>query len=98
MSVKISDVLKRFARDEDTDDEEILLQDRKTLLPITKAQKYQFKLAYRVVAGENCNSLPADKVYDVYQAMGYTFQEDEIERFGWFNISPTNFCFLIRLA
>ncbi len=80
-AITAEDVLKRWAKDEESDDEEIALQDKKTVLPMTQAQKYEFRMAYRVVAGENCFSIPAEKVYDVYQAMGYTFLQEDIDRY-----------------
>ena len=72
--------LRRFASTKDSDDEDEAEFDHhsQNLLPLTSAQRYEFKMAYRAVAG-NDRSVPYEKVFDVYQAMGYTFQEEDIK-------------------
>lgn len=71
--------LRRFAATKDSDDEDDEFDHHsQNLLPLTSSQRYEFKMAYRAVAGTD-RSVPFDKVFDVYQAMGYTFQEEDIK-------------------
>ena len=74
---KIEEVLQRFAGG-DSDDE--LEEQRKHSLSMSKQQKFEFKMAFRVVAADGEEALPYEKLYSLFQALGYTFQDSEIDK------------------
>jgi hypothetical protein len=73
---KIEDVLHRFAT-ETKHDEESLCDG----IQLSNDQKFEFRTAFRVVAGENKNSLPLEKIYELFLTLGLTFQDADIEKF-----------------
>ena len=74
---KIEEVLNRFANDDGDTENDI----GKSNLSATKLQKFEFKMAFRVVAGDNCNALSYDKIYQLFLAIGLTLQDGDIDRF-----------------
>jgi hypothetical protein len=82
-------VLARFANpiDSDEEDEEVDSQDKwnedertdmLAALSTTKELRYEFKVAYELVAGDN-KYISRVQVFDLMLAMGYTFQETDVD-------------------
>ena len=49
------------------------------VLGLSQDQKYEFKVAFEVVAGEGVKNMTKEQVFDLMLAMGYTFQPKDIE-------------------
>lgn len=50
-------------------------------LGLTEIEKFEFSLAFRMVAGEDVETLPPEKLPDVFEALGYNFEEWDLDRF-----------------
>lgn len=90
-----SEVIQRFARVEevDSDDENILSKGdiprdaddqfwkraQKTALGMTKEQRFELKLAFQLIAGRDAMTIHEDKIYNLLLAIGYTFQQTQID-------------------
>lgn len=67
---------------EENKDEELQIKERQQKLwfGMTRDQKHEFVIAFKVVSN-NKSTIPASKVYNLMQAMGYTLLTSEINRF-----------------
>ncbi len=43
-------------------------------------EKYEFLVAFRVIAGPDRDTIPSSKVYDLMLAMGFTLESSDITR------------------
>lgn len=76
---KIEEVIQRFATAYSDDEEE--QEQTHHPLALSKQMKHEFKMAFRVVAGEDQGALPYEKLYSLFQALGYTFQDSDIDKY-----------------
>ena len=73
-NAKIDEVLGRFAAEIDKEEE------KQDAICLSNDQKFEFRMAFRVIAGEHKNSLPPEKIYELFLTLGLTFQDSDIER------------------
>jgi hypothetical protein len=59
--------------------EQLMYKKQTNRLKLSRAQRSEFILAFEIVAGENVQTVPSDKIYDIFLAMGFTFQDEDIE-------------------
>lgn len=48
-------------------------------LGLTAVQQFELQEAFKIIAGEGNNTIPEDKVSDLFDSIGYTLQESDIK-------------------